>query len=371
MVERRRSDRYPARLQVDFIERKGNRRVETVDVGRHGIFVRMVDPPAERLLCQLQIHLPKGPISVLAVVARRVAPDPGRVPGAGLQFFVLAPEAKDGWDEYVRTLRGEQSPADQRNQPRRLASFLVKLRDVSRLREVYTRDISDGGLFVATPVVRPVGSEVSLVVVHPVTDEEFELTGTVVRHQDGPPKGMAIRLTHFGERDREDFKHFVETGVVALRWRPSSPAAEAQEPVPEGGEDVELDDLEGLSVDEDESLSPAEREIAGSVVVEDGDPEEAQLREAILREPGSLEPRVRLAARLLALGQHDRAVEAAEEAVALEPEHPVALIGLARALVGAGRYAEAQEAFESARRHGHPGDPAVASAIARGLGTPA
>lgn len=387
MAERRRSDRYPSKLPVDIVERKGDRRVETVDVGRHGIFLRMDEPPAERLLCQLKVHLPTGSIQVLAVVARRVPPAPGRVGGAGLQFFVLAPEAKDKWDAFVGSLRGEQpAAADQRTAPRRLASFLVRLKDVSRLREVYTRDISDGGLFVSTPLVKPLGSEVSLVIVHPASDEEFELVGTVARIQDGPPKGMGIRFTDFGGEERDAFKRFMDTGVAALRWRTSAhtrPVAPVVEPVPlvapapspASGVDVDLGDLDGLdglddglSVGEEHDLSSVEDELARTFAVDPTDPEEAALREEIDREPAALEPRVRLAAHLLVNGHVAQAVDAAEDAVALDPEHPVALIGLARALARAERYAEAHTAFEGARRHGHPGDANLAASIARGLG---
>lgn len=374
MAERRRSDRYPAELPVDLMERKGDRRVATTDVGRHGIFVRMDDPPAERLLVQLKLHLPAGPVPILAVVARRVLPGPGRVAGAGLQFFVLAPDAKDQWDAYVGSLRGERQAApDQREAPRRLASFLVRLRDVSRLREVYTRDISDGGMFVSTPLVRPLGSEVSLVVVHPASDEEYQLVGTVVRIQEGPPKGMGIRLSGFGGEEKEAFRRFVETGVAALRWRGSAqtrPVAPVDEvpPGPADEEEIDLGDLDGATLDEEHGLSSIEDEIARSLSVEVPDPEEALLREEIDRDPGALEPRVRLAARLLANGQVHQAVETAEEAVALDPDHPVALIGLARALARMERYAEAHETFERARRHGHPGDAKLAAAIAGGLG---
>ncbi len=369
MAERRRSDRYPAKLPVDFVDRKGERRAETADVGRHGIFVRMEDPPAERLLCQLKIHLPTGPIPVLAVVARRVVA-PAASAGVGLQFFVLAPEAKDKWDAFIGELRGERPAAsDQRTSPRRLASFLVRLKDVNRLREVYTRDISDGGLFVSTPLVRPLGSEVALVVVHPSSDEEFELTGTVARIQEGPPKGMGIRLTQFKAEEREAFARFIETGVAALRWRTSARPAQEAEPEPELDveEDVDLGDLDGASLDEVHGLSAIGEELARSIAVELGDPEEEALREEIAREPDSLEPRIRLAARLLANGDAGRAVIAAQEAVALDSEHPVALMGLARALTGAERFPEARDALEKARSHGHPGDANLAARIAHGL----
>lgn len=373
MAERRRSDRYPSKLPVDVVERKGDRRAETVDVGRHGIFLRMDDPPAERLLVQLKIHLPDGPIPVLAVVARRVAAGPDRVAGAGLQFFVLAPEAKDRWDAYIGTLRGDRpAAADQRTAPRRLASFLVRLKDVSRLREVYTRDISDGGLFVSTPLVRPLGSEVSLVVVHPATDEEFELIGTVARIQEGPPKGMGIRFSHFEGDEKESFKRFMDTGVAALRWRtsaPTRPAVPEVEPpaAPDADEEVDLGDLDGAAV-EDHGLASVEDELARNQPVDPRDPEEAALREEIDRDPSALEPRVRLAAHLLVNGHVAPAIEAARNAVELDPEHPVALIGLARALARAERYDEASAAFENAKRHGHPGDANLAASIARGLG---
>lgn len=107
MTEKRRSDRYRAELQVDIVTRKGGRRVVTSDIGRHGIFLRTDDPPDERLLIQLRIHLPDGWISVLGVVVRRVLPAPGRNAGAGVQFFALSPDAKDRLEAHIATLRGD------------------------------------------------------------------------------------------------------------------------------------------------------------------------------------------------------------------------------------------------------------------------
>lgn len=120
MNERRRTDRYPAELEVDVAVRKDDRRVLTRDVGRHGIFVRMDDPPDERLLVQLKIHLPDGPIPVLGMVVHRVPPERGLPGGAGLQFFATPPDAKDRLDAYIATLRGGR-PAIPRRRSFRLA----------------------------------------------------------------------------------------------------------------------------------------------------------------------------------------------------------------------------------------------------------
>ena len=288
-MERRRSDRYETSLVVDLLERRGPVRALAVDVGRHGLFVRTQEPPAERILLKVLIHLEDGPIEVLASVMRRVLPgSPAAArlgPGAGLQFFALGPEARSRWERFVAGLRGEvQLPREQRRQIRYSASFLVKVRDLAALRELFTRDISEGGMFLPTPLLQPVGTEVSLLVVHPDSDQEFELVGAVARIQHGSPRGLGIRLNHLSDEQRVAFRRFVESGLSALRGAPRNDA-----PV-----EIGVDTSPGLAVGPPPEEAPTQLiEAAAAGELEEGsDWEELQLEEDadIILEGEVLEP---------------------------------------------------------------------------------
>src|SRR5688572_17388206 len=108
--EQRRSPRHKKCLEVELIEGQKKRRVFTIDVSRHGLFIATDDPPRERFLLQLSVQIPSGPLPATAFVARRVAADRGRPAGVGVQFFALSAQSKDRWDTYVFELAGMAPP---------------------------------------------------------------------------------------------------------------------------------------------------------------------------------------------------------------------------------------------------------------------
>lgn len=218
--DQRRSPRFPWSLPVVLMHGTERQVVQTVDVSQHGLFVATDRPPRERFLVTLSIHLPDGPLPATAFVSRGVQGRGTRPGGVGLQLFALGTQEKGRWDRFVQTVGGRRPPpaSEEGAGDAPLSQrpvFLLKLRDGARLREFHERNVLTGGLYLATPVIKPVGSELSLVVVHPDTEAEVTLYGYVERVRTDRPKGMEIRLQPALTADQQAaFQRFVETGAT-------------------------------------------------------------------------------------------------------------------------------------------------------------
>lgn len=239
MRDRRRFPRVEIAIPVVIRRRGDTERLVTRDVSRHGAFVRTDQPRTERELVQLAFVLPTGEsLDVMCMVARSIPPAlaDARGPGMGVDFFALSKEAKDRWDAFVRDVslplvRGTRVPPPpppdddvdeapvRREHVRFDACFLVRMKDKAGLREFLTRDVSQGGMMLKTPLLRDVGTRIGLILVHPETDEEFALEGTVVRQvQSDEPKdrGLGIRFEGLDTERQQRLARFIETGVEAL-----------------------------------------------------------------------------------------------------------------------------------------------------------
>lgn len=226
--EQRRYERHEIRLPVQVLRKQGNLDLLTLNVSRHGAFLLSDDPPAERQLTNLSFHLPDGEVvKVMGTVARTVGPEEDLPPGAGIDFFSLSNEAKEIWDRFCVGLeKGEPvaAPAGDdplpdapihRKSPRKAVSFLVRLKDRERMMDFYTKDISSGGMFLKTPLLKDVDTELVIVLIHPETHEEFNLESRVVRVVPGPKreeKGMGIEFTGLSGEMEVQLKDFIETG---------------------------------------------------------------------------------------------------------------------------------------------------------------
>jgi len=246
--ERRRFDRIEASIPV--VLKRGGAQVPllTGDVSRHGAFIRTDAPCPERELVQLVFELPgTHALDVMCMVTRSIPPARAgaRGPGMGVAFFALSKEAKDLWDRWVlaATRRGRPVPDElplvtgelvlpppalalddvaplplRREHPRHQACFLVRLADRAALHELVTRDISEGGTFISTPLRKPPGEQVTLVLIHPETDDQFPIPGTVVRVDDGlnGARGLAVRFDPLDEETRARLEEFIDTGIETL-----------------------------------------------------------------------------------------------------------------------------------------------------------
>lgn len=206
--DQRKSGRYRYRLPIDLHGPGGSERTFTEDVARQGVFLLTRAALRPRHLVKLTLHLPSGPIGAVAHVTRATSS------GAGLQLFALSGDAKRRWDAFLFQVAGV-APA-QPGWIGRAASFVVKLRSTEALDDFLQKCVAVGATFLRTPVLKPVGAEVVLVMVHPRSCEEFPLPGVVARLVTAHPKGMEI---HFAPGSRavgsalaERFRAFVRTG---------------------------------------------------------------------------------------------------------------------------------------------------------------
>jgi len=173
-------------------------------------------------------QLPEATGTGLAGTGLLVNPDDADIPGLA-EIFEEIPEAviiPDGRDEEVPPALivgdgDEPIPPEpvRRRAPRYTAAFLVRLKDQNLLKTFYTTDISTGGMFLKTPLLKRAGDVVELYLVHPETDQEFKLSGTVKRvvsEAAVTEQGLGIELDPLDDDLRWTLINFIETGVGAF-----------------------------------------------------------------------------------------------------------------------------------------------------------
>lgn len=236
--ERRRAERQLAAIPVMLRRRSADAQLVTADVSRTGVYIVTDSPPPERELLRLSLELPDGrPLDVIGVVARTEGRPDGEnaegadgAPGMGIDFFALDKEDRHRWERYVRQLEEEGALAagphtsprplpTRRRHPRHFSQFLVRLRDRKRLQELYTRDISSGGMFLGTPRPGKVSERVQVILIHPDSRMKFYLRGRVVRIVDDVPptqRGVAVAFDVLGEERDEALVDFIDSGIADL-----------------------------------------------------------------------------------------------------------------------------------------------------------
>ena len=87
-----------------------------------------------------------------------------------------------------------------RRHGRHVATFKIRPRSLARLHEMYTRDISRGGMFIVTDQLIPVGESIHVDVVHPDTHERFVLSCVVRRAISDPGRtGLGVEFIDMDE----------------------------------------------------------------------------------------------------------------------------------------------------------------------------
>ena len=255
--DQRRSQRIRHELVVEIHDRQGARRLHAVDVARHGLFLVTDTPPRERHLVQLTVHLPDGPIRAAASVTRKGTQN--LEGGVGVQFFALSDEAKQKWDDFIFGLQRGPRPANGGSPYG--ATFLVKLKSVERLKEFSHTHLAAGGTVLFTPVLRGPGEMVTLIVVHPRTDEEFRLPGVIHKAHADRPKRIEIHFHGITPTLLNSFAAYVETGhppAVQLE----TPPVHLLAPAPPADLDLDVDVFDEDTLETDDRIGrPADVEL--------------------------------------------------------------------------------------------------------------
>lgn len=223
-VEQRRDKRYLYRMPVVLVRGTKEATLLTGDVGYRGLFLRTDDPPPLRQLLQVKLKLPpeEDELTVHAMAVFVVpAGTVGRAPGVGLQLYAVSGETRQRWDRFVQwvarahpdALEAPVVPvaaapdAVKRQFPRVHRELSVTAHSIRDLPSLTTEDVSRGGMFLRTGIDLAVGSELRLLVTHPLTGRTFAVDTVVRRRVEHPPERAGIGVEIFGldEKRREEF----------------------------------------------------------------------------------------------------------------------------------------------------------------------
>ena len=229
--------RYPVDLPLTLRWAEKDRRRTAVDVSEEGLFVESPDHVQAGELIQLVVRLPAGDVvralcTVERVVMAEEAAFCGGMPGMGLRFFMMDSALKTSWSIYLEQLRTGTLPEPpdpdrsehvreaplikltRRTNNRRRARFRVRMRSRTSLEDFYTKNVSRGGMFIATARPLAPGKLLSLFVVHPLTGREFALQAQVRwtrKATGGVDAGMGVQIVDCDETD-EAFVEFMNQG---------------------------------------------------------------------------------------------------------------------------------------------------------------
>jgi Tfp pilus assembly protein PilZ len=234
MAQRRRMDaRYLIQFPVHIQYAKRSQSLMTEDVSEGGIFLGTDSPPPLLQLVQVKLILPIGGHALKAhgMTVHVVEPNnpKGRVAGIGVQFYALDPRTREAWEAFTRHVeshcppspdqtplklrRGETPEPLTRRFGRHTAVLELKPATLEALEELYSRDVSNGGMFVPTPVELLAGTSIVINVTHPVSGTPFLFEAKVLRRTD-PPAGVHVELSGVDKRFREDFLDFVRGPII-------------------------------------------------------------------------------------------------------------------------------------------------------------
>lgn len=165
--DKRRENRYPARITARVVRRGDHVELMTNDVSFRGAFLRTDAPPQLRQLVKVSLSLPGGEmVSGHAMVVHVVPPGSDSVPGVGVQFWGPIQESK-AWEKYVYDLKIREragiSSSRATDKVRRSSErFKLQLEVIVDGRRLSTRDVSETGMAIRSDSAMPVGTRAHL-----------------------------------------------------------------------------------------------------------------------------------------------------------------------------------------------------------------
>jgi uncharacterized protein (TIGR02266 family) len=163
LVERRVHPRYQVELQVLCTSELRTMQVASQDVSLGGVFLRTTKPEPPGTAVSLAMRLPDG--QALAVAGQVVHMLRGV--GMGVEFARFSDGGKERLARFLRSFRKTSLAApvvaeDRRGHRRVQLEAAVHLESASNFYTGFTRDVSEGGVFVATEAVLPLGTAVDV-----------------------------------------------------------------------------------------------------------------------------------------------------------------------------------------------------------------
>ncbi|MBW1808245.1 MAG: PilZ domain-containing protein [Deltaproteobacteria bacterium] len=226
LLERRRFARVDTKLHVQFVYAEGFFELKTEDLSLGGLFIATdhLVPVGEKV--RLVLHIPGDHPSVKAVceVVRVVEESaPGQPAGLGIRFDDMSDADLLTVRDYLgRRVAGQIEPGEleRRRSPR--IERLVKLRfqALDSFGSSVARDVSSGGVFIQTHEIMPIGTEIQVSLIHPVTLQQLDLVGRVVRVVEADASkpnsisGIGVNFEEVSEEKRAILREFLKDFIL-------------------------------------------------------------------------------------------------------------------------------------------------------------
>ena len=222
----RHEPRFRLQIPVLLLLGKQELRVVTEDISFSGMFLRTDELLPVRGLIRFQVPIDGRvePLSLTGMVVHVVAPNhpSGRVPGMGIQLYGIGGAVKNEWIGFAKAMRQRYPDSEQRpvrvaplaegaepvrRRERRFAAVLeVRVATVEELQSMWTRDISRGGMFIATDLTLRAGDPLFVELVHPQSGQVFGLTCVVRR---ATRDGVGVEFDPLDEPQRRALLDFI------------------------------------------------------------------------------------------------------------------------------------------------------------------
>jgi hypothetical protein len=224
--------RYRCAVPVTLRRRGTDLALLTSEVSFRDAFVRTTDAPPANSLVRLVFTLPPddAKITLSAHVTRVIAADAvqDHYPGFIARFVGLDGPVKARWEALVQELRREHSESEdttvvfapleyvdrfQRKAPA-AGDLWLRPSTVEELDSLVRGDIPGGAVFVPLASGTP-GTNVTVQLVHPITESAFPLEGVVKRPgTGGHPGGVTVGLSPLTDQSRVELQEMVDSVVV-------------------------------------------------------------------------------------------------------------------------------------------------------------
>lgn len=212
----RRSPRVNTALDVFLQTVDGDVSFQTRDASYEGVFLVSQNPLPLRKLIRFRTRLPNSQedLQMLGLVAHTVNPadaaETGQAPGMGIQLFSLGRETKERWREYIDELYTINPEARRAVESARRPKVRVRIPNAELLNRFKTVDLPAKSLFLRTPDLHPVGTQVDCIISHPLSGQSFILPATVAESIEGSIKERGLRLSFDLPDDLSDLHAFLD-----------------------------------------------------------------------------------------------------------------------------------------------------------------
>lgn len=213
----RREPRIDISLPVTLQLPDGELQYQINNASYRGVFISCPEPLPLRKLVRFRTQLSDDdePLQMLGLVAHTInateARESGKTPGMGIQLYSVGKETRERWRTYL-TDEYEKDP-EARDMVRALDAprVSVHMRSMDQLRTFVARDLEQGSIFVRTSELSSIDSTVICEVIHPDSQDHFELEARVVDVKETPrrERGMRLEFVALDEEQREEFAAFI------------------------------------------------------------------------------------------------------------------------------------------------------------------